>query len=264
MQRIKSLLIMLLGVKITSFIQAVRFIYLLKKRKDFEFEIKILNRFLSKGDIALDIGANGADWTFHIYKQVTSSGYVFAFEADPYYAKATELAIKLMRMKNVTLIPFGLSDRDEIVPLRIKDSKNLRFTGKSFIDKNANPEEKNSVNIQLKKLDSLIENYPQIIHTSLIKCDVEGYELFVFKGATEVLKNARPIIIIEVGNFEKHGYCNREVFQFFNDNSYTVFTLIEGNILEKTDRELSHKKALGDNRILIPDEKIKLYKDLIG
>ncbi|MEZ5301318.1 MAG: hypothetical protein R3F11_11795 [Verrucomicrobiales bacterium] len=52
---------------------------------------------------------NGADWTQQMHKRVAPKGKVHAFEADPYYAKATGMAIKLMRMDGVTLFPFGLS-----------------------------------------------------------------------------------------------------------------------------------------------------------
>lgn len=264
LQQLKTISLRFLGTNFTSYIQGLRFAYLLRKRKSFDPETKILNRFLSKGDIAIDIGANGADWTYNLYKKVTSSGTVLAFEADPYYAKATKLTIKIMNMKNVFLIPFGLSDKCENVPLRIKDSDNLRYTGKSYIDKKANKSDKNISLIQLRTLDSFIEEYHEILKTKLIKCDVEGYELFVFKGAMEVLNKARPIIILEVGNFEKHNYDSNTLYKFFEENNYSAFVLLANNKLSKAGQDFNHENAVSVNRILLPNERMELYEQMLN
>ena len=259
-RKVKTLLLKILGNEITSFIQALRFVYLLKTKKSFDPEIILLNKFLLKGDIAIDIGANGADWTYSLYKVVSDSGSIYAFEADPYYAKATELAIKMMKMKNVFLIPFGLSDKIEVLPLRVKNTDGLRYSGRGFIDRSAKNKDINTLMVNLKPLDSMLDIYPQLINTKLIKCDVEGYELFVFKGSVEILNKARPTIILEVGNFEKHNYNGRILYKFFNEINYTAFTLLNNNKLSETNESLEHRNAISVNRILLPNENLKLYE----
>jgi len=263
LKKIKTILLKLLGLQITSFIQALRFLYLLKKKKSFDAETKMLDKFLSTGDIAVDIGANGANWTYCLHKAVTASGVVFAFEADPYYAKATDLAIKMMKMKNVFLFPFGLSDKIENVPLRIKNSNGMRYAGMGFVDKNADPKNDNIEMVNLKTLDSLINEYPGLESVKLIKCDVEGYELFVFMGSVEILKKTRPIIVLEVGNYEKHNYDGSLLYNFFKDIKYTAYALSNDNKLSETDLYLNHKNALSVNRILMPNEKIKLFENIL-
>jgi FkbM family methyltransferase len=215
-QRIKSWLIEIFGDKFMAYVQALRFVYLLNiNRPGRDPELAIIHRFLTKGDIAIDIGANGADWTYHLHHCVGEEGYIYAFEADPYYALATDIAIKLMRLKRVRLFSFGLSKIDEWVPIRVTDSHGLRFSGQSYVDKNACKNDKEVRVVHLKKLDSMIQDYPQILNTALIKCDVEGYELFVFEGANEVLSQARPFIILEVGNYWKQGYSSHDVYNLF-------------------------------------------------
>jgi len=107
-QRIKSTLLKTLGDRPTAFIQAIRFVYQLQTNDKPDPETVLLPTLLHRGDLAIDIGANGADWTLHLSRCVGDEGELYAFEADPYYALATELAIKLMRLKGVHFFPLRI------------------------------------------------------------------------------------------------------------------------------------------------------------
>lgn len=263
LNRIKTLLIRLLGTKITAFIQAVRFVYLIKKSQIDDPEINFLKHFLTSGSVAIDIGANGVDWTYQLYKNVGSSGQIYAFEANPYYALATRLTIKLLNLKNVLLFPVGLSDKDEQVPLRIQDSSGSRFSGRGFVDKNSKINDKGIQLINLRMLDSFLTEYPRMSDVALIKCDVEGYELFVFKGTLEILNKCRPIVILENGNFKKQGYEASTIHKFFKELSYTAFAAIPGDLLAQTDDNLNQLETKSVNRIMLPNEKLNHYSSLI-
>lgn len=263
-QRIKSWLIENFGDKFMAYVQALRFFYLLKinpSRR--EPELAIIHRFLTKGDIVIDIGANGADWTYYLHQCIGAEGYIFAFEADPYYALATDIAIKLMRLKNVRLFPFGLSDIDEWVPIRVTDPRGLRFSGQSHIDKNACKNGHGVRVVQLKRLDSMLQEYPQLLNTTLIKCDVEGYELFVFEGANNIIAKARPFIILEIGNYCKQGYSAHDIYNFITKNDYTSFAMVGENTLSITGTMLENHRAISVNRIMIPNEKLNAIMDLV-
>lgn len=262
-QKIKTILLNLLGENVTSFIQAFRFVWLIKKRSKFDYEMGLINYFVKKGDTVIDIGANGADWTHALYEIVTEEGKIFAFEADPYYAKATSLAIKLLGFHNVILFPFGLSDKKEESYLKVLDINGQRYTGSSFIDKSAKTGTHNYKQISLEKLDSVALIYPDINRTSFIKCDVEGYELFVFKGAEKVITKSRPCIIIEVDNFEKHDYSVRDIFGFFSGLNYSSYTCLKNRKITLTDKNFYHENSVSQNRILIPNEKIQKFENII-
>ena len=134
-QKIKTKLITAVGFKAVAYLQALRFLYLLKTDKSPDPEVMLLKRFLRKGDTAVDIGANAANWTYYLYNSIGSEGNLYAFEADPYYGYATEIAIKMMGLKGVHFFSFGLSNKSENVPLRIMYSNGLRFSGLGYIDK---------------------------------------------------------------------------------------------------------------------------------
>lgn len=52
------------------------------------------------------------------------------------------------------------------------------------------------ISVEVKKLDDFL---PESTPIDLIKIDVEGAEFHVLKGAIEILKKSKPIIIFECG-----------------------------------------------------------------
>jgi FkbM family methyltransferase len=256
-------LINLFGEGTVAFIQAIRFVYLLKRRAHTDPEVQLLERFLNVDDVAIDVGANGADWTYDLHQRVGKNGRVYAFEADPYYARATALAVKILGMKGVKLFPFGLSDSEEEAVLRVTDESGLRVSGLGYIDRNAPKDTKGNKAVQLRKLDSLVQDHPALLRTALIKCDVEGYELMVFKGAQEILEKSRPIVILEVGNYEKQGYTARDVMDFFESKQYRAYAMVGGKRLSPTGPMLDHQFALSVNRIMVPRERLGSIEDLL-
>ena len=254
---IKTVLMKLLGQNLMSFVQGVRFVYLIKKRHEPDPEVEIIHKILNRGDTAIDVGANGANWTYYLHQYTGNTGQVYAFEADPYYAKASNYAIKLMRLKGIRFFQFGLSDKNEEVALRVTGSSGMRGSGIGYVDKKADKKDKGVEFIRLKSLDSIIQDHPKLLNTKLIKCDVEGYELFVFKGAHKILLEARPIVILEkgIGLYERHGYSGKEVYNFFNKMKYKPFAMTKNGHLSETDTNLNHKEVISVNRIMIPEEK---------
>ena len=54
--------------------------------------------------------------------------------------------------------------------------------------------------VPMTTLDALVKVHPRLLKTRLVKIDTEGYEPFILQGATEFLKQVRPLIICEVNS----------------------------------------------------------------
>jgi FkbM family methyltransferase len=263
LRNIKTKLIGMIGETPIAVIQALRFIYLIYTNAK-DPETSLLPKLLSRGDTTVDVGANGANWTYSLHQAVGKSGCVYAFEADPYYALATDLTIKFLLMsRGVRMFPYGLSDVDEQVRLRIKDSDGLRLSGQSYVDKRSISDDSAATLVTLKRLDSLIADQPRLLSTKLIKCDVEGYELFVFRGAAQILEHSKPIVILETGNYESQGYSAHDLFDFFAVRDYVCFAMIAENTLARTDHDMNHEKALSVNRVLLPTSMVPIVSRTI-
>jgi FkbM family methyltransferase len=260
-KKIKMMLIGLLGERMTAQIHGIRFVRRIRNNPLADPEVQLLPRFAKSGDVAIDVGANGANWTLALHNVVGPTGHVFAFEADPYYARATASAIRILHMKGVRLFPFGLSDKEEEVSLRIIDEAGLRVDGLAYVDRSGSADQGTMTMIRLKTLDSLIPQYPELLRTALLKCDVEGYELFVLRGAQEIIEKARPVVILETGNFERQGYSPRDVYEFFSSKGYSAYALVSSGRLVQTDALLGHPMATEVNRLFLPAEKVERVRD---
>ncbi|MDF1859079.1 MAG: FkbM family methyltransferase [Verrucomicrobiales bacterium] len=261
--KVKTALLRLMGEDLLAYIQGVRFYFLLKKGIDFEPELKILPNLINEGDVVVDVGANGANWTFAMDQVVGKEGKVYAFEADPYYAKATKIASKLLGCASATVFPFGLSNVPGEFCLRIFDGRGERLSGTGSINRDMEGNASDYQKVELKTLDSMVSDFPDLGSVSLIKCDVEGFELFVFQGASQLLDEARPIVIFEVGRFSEQGYTNEDIFSFFHEKEYKAFVSVPGEMISQVPDSLECDDAIGANRIMVPSEKVDQLANLV-
>ena len=243
---IKLLLIKVLGERITSYIHGFRFALMLKfnKKKDVEFDH--LSKYVKYGDTVIDVGANGGDWTSILSEHVGGNGKVYAFEADKYYYCATKFCLKLIGCENVNIVNIALGERKEQGYLNIYDESE-RVSGKSYINK---VKSEFNIEINLDKMDSLIDINDNT-NISLIKIDVEGYEMYVIRGAKQIIKEFKPVIILEIGHFEKHGYDDIIFYNELIELGYSVNYINKKNQLKSIHHLRESDDCLSDNRVLI-------------
>jgi FkbM family methyltransferase len=248
-----------LGDQITSWLHAVRYYWLLRTKGDNEVDMQLIPRLVREGDVVIDVGANSADWTWRLSRQVGSHGRVFAFEADPYYAEVTRKVITLLGLKNVTFFPYGLSDKAGSAFLQIKTPGNERVVGTGHIVEataTADLKEQHSVIVRLMPLDEVPEVKPFMESVRLIKCDVEGHELNVFRGALSILNRSRPIVITEVGHTEYQGDNEQQLISFFQTLDYDCYVVgPDSHSLLPSHPGDTFPKDARPNRIMIPREK---------
>ncbi len=90
---------------------------------------------------------------------------------------------------------------------------------------------------------------------SVIKCDVEGNELAILRGAEAVLRRDRPFVLLEWNRDNLLAYeCDpTEILNFADNNSYRLFALPQ--IIEISSRlELTLQMTLGESFLLAPAE----------
>jgi len=219
---------------------------------------------VGEGDIVIDIGANSADWTWRLSKQVGNRGKVYSFEADPYYANVTQKVIRLLGLRNVEFFSYGLSDRSGSAVLRIRTPDNHRVVGTGHIveatDENYTGDHQ-TVRVRIAPLDEVPEIKPYAKSIRLIKCDVEGHELHVLRGAVNVLERSRPVVIAEVGHTGYQIDNERQIFAFFERLDYDPFVVgLDNRSLTKSQPGDRFLVGTRPNRILIPREKSGLLR----
>jgi FkbM family methyltransferase len=181
--------------------------HLLSQRKSFEYDtLTKYSKLIKKGDTVLDIGANVGIFSLLGAKLVGNKGKVYAFEPSRLTFEALNKNIELNKIQNVFTQKLALSNTEGSI--KMGDSENDAL---NFIDvKNVNNE---GETVEMKTLDNWLDiNKLHVVN--FIKIDIEGAEFLCFKGATRMLKNMQPTIIMECN--EK--WCNRF--------DYTVFDLL--------------------------------------
>jgi FkbM family methyltransferase len=256
--KVKQVIRLAFGDRIATWLHALRFRWLACDGHRQEAEMSLVPRFVQAGDVVVDIGASGANWTLALSRQVGFRGHVYAFEADPYYAKVTAKTISLLRLKNVTFFPFGLSDVQETTYLCIQTTDGETMSGTSHVVRDIGMEyvkKGRTVEVKLKRLDDIAMSYPDLLSTRLIKCDVEGFELMVFRGSLNILAKARPVVITEVGHARLHGYEDQELFHFFSELRYRCYMLRSmGGYLRVLSDASGLPEGYGGNVIMLPEE----------
>lgn len=164
--------------------------YRIKVERD---EIRFVLRNLRPGDTAIDIGAHKGAFTYWMRRQVGSHGRVLAFEPQPI------LATRLQRLTrgwpNVVVENMGLSSRSGTLSLRMPDGGPSPIATFEPRRMTAGMRE---ISVPVTTLDEyLARATTPIQRIDLIKCDVEGHELEVFRGAQRMLRQHRPLLIFE-------------------------------------------------------------------
>ena len=171
-----------------------------------ESELRILPQFVSKTDVAVDIGANAGFYAFQMSKIFSK---VYAFEIND---ELTE-DLRKYNSGNITIMPVGLSSKAGEATLYIPVLNGLPLTGWASLAPGNCPDATGEIEktVKIATLDSFhLEN------VSFIKVDVEGHEMHVLEGARQTLSTHRPTVLIEVKDQNKNA-----ALQFFSGLNYT-------------------------------------------
>ena len=231
---VKKSLYKLIGKNLTAKVHGLWFLYLTKSKPLPDPELEYISTFNLQGTIAIDVGANGANWTKGLSSLVEKSGRVIAFEAHPYYFKASAAAISYSNIMkhNTTIHPCALSDNESTISLAIKENgKDLDGQSRVILN-NQNNDALSIVKVDSYRLDKFLKtislNNRKI---SIIKLDVEGHESHVIRGAIETIKGHSPILICEFNSDEAGRLCFEEIRDELSPLGYN-FYITDGKNLE--------------------------------
>jgi FkbM family methyltransferase len=171
---------------------------------------KFLQLWLRPGMIVYDVGANVGFVTIIAAQLVGETGRVCAFEPVSALADQALRNAELNHFRQVSVYRAALSDQDGTAPFEL--SANLTM-GKLVEREAGQVAYQSGLWVKRNRLDTMIatESLPD---PDLIKIDVEGGEAAVLDGAVEVLRCARPVLLIELhgtneavaGRLERMGF----------------------------------------------------------
>lgn len=187
--------------------------------------LTIMKEILKKGDTFIDIGANIGLMTLHAAKITGKSGKVLSFEPLSSTYNILNKNIILNNFQNIKAINIAIGSTNGIVDI----FENIAVCrGAASLIKSNNTKYHHKVDI--KRIDNYLKEQ-NIKNINCIKVDVEGWEIEVLKGATNILSDhSAPICIIECSSlFERDKEHTRNIHSYLcNINSYKLFRLTRG------------------------------------
>ena len=150
----------------------------------------VMRRVLSRTSNCVDAGSHRGDFLRWMLK-FAPEGRHHAFEPLPGMYEILES--RFSHLSNVQLHRVGLSDADGTDTFHhVLDAPGLSALRKRTDDGEATAE----IEIRTVRLDDVV---PESVEIDLMKVDVEGAELQVFRGGERVITRDRPVILFEHG-----------------------------------------------------------------
>ncbi len=172
-------------------------------------------RFIREADLAgstlIDIGANKGVFSIYMSRAAGPRGKLLAFEAQPELGDHLRNVKESFALDNMTIVNKGLSSRPGILTLRRSEAGS---GAASFHNKAA--ASLDAIEVPVITLDDYIRER-RVGRVSFIKCDVEGHELEVFRGARMLLERDMPTLLFECHDSEAE---RGELFSFLTRLGY--------------------------------------------
>jgi FkbM family methyltransferase len=216
------------------------------RRRNEVSEIAYLRQHLSQGDVAVDVGAHKGAYLYWMRKLVGPQGRVFAFEPQPRLAQLLRRIVAQKGWKNVVIENAGVSSQAGTMTLHVPESSSGTSPGASLCPKAHEANSGTKLSVDVVTLDEYFAQQ-KVSRLNFLKCDVEGHELEVFRGATDILKSSHPRLLFECEGRHHEDGSVTSVFEFLESLGYAGRFFLESELvpLERLDPSI-HQSTEGE------------------
>jgi FkbM family methyltransferase len=180
-----------------------------------------LQQCLRPGMIFYDIGANIGFFSLLAARIVGKDGCVVAFEADPEIAARLREHVTRNDFRAISVEEKAVWSEPSMVFFARSDPATSPDRGLGHIVATG---ARDTIQVNTVSLDKYVQTVPA---PDFLKCDVEGAEVEVFRGAQQLLTEKRPGIICEM-----HSDANRRLLvEMFGSFGYACKSLDENHVL---------------------------------
>ena len=182
-----------------------------------------MQQYLCPGMAFYDLGANIGFFSLLAARLVGPSGRVFSFEADPEIAARLRENLNRNGFTHALVVEEAVWSKSGNVPFARAESNVSPDRGLGHVLSGDAPPVR-TINVRATSLDDFVLSHaaPQFV-----KCDVEGAEVAVFQGAERMLREVRPILLVEMHSTENHLALTQKFAEF----GYSCSKLDENHLL---------------------------------
>jgi FkbM family methyltransferase len=164
----------------------------------------------------------------NIAKQI-ETGNIICFEPVPQTFGLLKKNIQINGFKNIEINNLGLGEKEGEHIFYVSQNTSVSSSSAN-ITQDANS---NQISCKVTTLDKFVseKSIPKI---DFIKCDVEGAELFVYKGGLETINKFKPIVFSEMLRkwSAVFGYHPNDIITLFTELNFSCFFNEEDKLVE--------------------------------
>jgi len=174
-----------------------------RSRKENDFLTYIVRNTISHNSCVLDVGAN-IGVTSVLFAGAATSGQIHSFEPSPTAFPLLQATIRANHLTNVT--PHQLACGAQKGQLTFFDNPDSASASHLAVADRALG--RSNTTVDVTTLDDFVQEHA-IERLDLVKIDVEGLELDVLTGASDVLSQLKPGVFLEFNSFTLIAYGNQ-------------------------------------------------------
>ena len=180
-----------------------------------------LQQHLRPGMTFYDIGANIGFFSLLAARIVGKEGRVVAFEADPEIAARLREHVTRNDFRAISVEEKAVWSEPRTVFFARTDPATSPYRGLGHVVETG---ARDTIQVNSVSLDQYVQTVPA---PDFVKCDVEGAEVEVFRGAQSLLTQKRPVVLCEM-----HSDANRRLLlETFARFGYACKSLDEHHVL---------------------------------
>jgi FkbM family methyltransferase len=189
--------------------------------------INLLDKLLKEKDgMFIDVGVNVGQTLIKLKALDPERRYV-GFEPNPACVFYVNELIKENKFKNCILFPIGLFTQDRVLSLNLFADDQTDAAASLIAGYRPGQKIYSQIYVPVFRFES-VSSLLSIDNVGIIKIDVEGAELEVIKSLSRIIRDYRPIILLEVLPVRSNENVLRkdrqeELEQIFNDLNYIIF-----------------------------------------
>jgi len=162
--------------------------------RDQRFECLALKKFLLPDDTVLDIGCNKGSYLWTLSRAVPK-GKVIGFEPQPMLFNYLQKQTSGLFLRNVKIEGLAISNSSSTARIFLPISE--QTSPSASLEENLSETQANSYIVKTISINEYCANKSSLGNIRAMKIDVEGHELSVIKGGSEIIKKHRPLIVCE-------------------------------------------------------------------
>ena len=182
-----------------------------------------IGAILKASDVCIDVGAYVGDYTHLFAKLVGSSGRVLAVEPVQSSYRMLSNRVKLFDLRNVECINVALSEAPGQPVEMVGGQSRPGLRARAHLWATGDTANPSGQSVPMTTVDALVASRG-LERVDFVKCDVEGAELLVFRGAIHTLTTYQPIVFCEIEDrWMRYGYSSADVTEFFANLGFSMF-----------------------------------------